>query len=454
MRTPRQRGGAAVIVFLLLGGAAEAAAQLPSPARDAAVDLLEVVRSGDRSRIRTFLESRFTAEFVAAHPVDEYHVPVLASLGRQVYGLEAEGVELGGPTEATMLLAGPGRELELRLAVEAEPPHRIQQLGWGTPGPVIRAASLTDLDLELRRLADDARFSGVVLVADGGAIRFHEAYGWAERAGGVGNQRTTRFDIGSLSKLFTTTAVLRLAQDGRLDLGDPIGKYLGGFPADVAERVTILQLLKHRSGFGDYLTHPEFEAAPQRFRTPADYLPLARGQQPGFEPGAARRYSNMGFAVLGAILEEVTGRGYDEVIGALVYGPAGMATARPAGAADAARRYDLQHGRFVATDSLYPDRGSPAGGGFAAAVDLHRFVAALLDHQLLNERFTALLLSDFAGPAEAGGVPERFGFSGGAPGVSAALLSDRSEGRTVIVLANTTPFAADSFARRILELTR
>jgi D-alanyl-D-alanine carboxypeptidase len=454
MGVPRQRWGAAVIVFLLLGGAAEAAAQLPSPARDAVVDLLEVVRSGDRPRIRAFLEARFTAEFVAAHPVDGYHVPVLASLGRQVGGLESERVDLSGPTEVTMLLAGPGRELELRLVVEAEPPHRIQYLGWGAPGPVIRAAALAELDLELRRLADAARFSGVVLVADGGAIRYHEAYGWAERAAGAANQRTTRFDIGSLSKLFTTAAVLRLAQDCRLDLDDPIGKYLGGFPADVAERVTILQLLGHRSGFGDYLTHPEFEAAPQRFRTPADYLPLARGQQLGFEPGTAWRYSNMGFVVLGAILEEVTGRGYDEVIDALVYRPAGMATAGPAGGADAARRYDLQHGRFVATDSLYPGRGSPAGGGFAAAVDLHRFVAALLDHRLLDERYTALLLSDFPAPAEAGEVPERFGFSGGAPGVSAVLLSGRAEGRTVILLANTTPFAADSFARRILELPR
>jgi D-alanyl-D-alanine carboxypeptidase len=426
---------------------AAAIAQLPSPAADLAEELLEVVRSGDRPRIRAFVEARFSPDFIQAYPLDEYHVPVLASLGRQVEGLESAAVELAGPFEAFVLLSGAGRRMEVRVAVDPEPPHTIQGLGWGDAAPEIRARSPDELARELRRLAAVPPLSGVLLVARGRDVLLHEAYGPADMATGLVNQPETRFDVGSLNKLFTATAILRLARDGALGLDDTLGRFLDDFPPHVAERVTVRQLLEFRSGFGDYLEHPRFLEDPKRFNAPGDFLPLARAQELHFEPGAGVRYSNMGYVLLGAILERVTGRGYHDVMDELVFRPAGMRSAGARGGPDAARRYELQHGRFEAADALYPDVGSPAGGGFAAAADLHAFVEALLDGVLLEEEDVALLLSGF----EARTVPEEVSFSGGAMGVNAAVRIDTADRLTVILLGNMGPLAADAMARRVQQ---
>jgi D-alanyl-D-alanine carboxypeptidase len=442
----------AVLLVSVLWTPGSARGQLPSPAADAAEQLLEVVRAGDRARIRAFIETRFTTEFVDAYPLDEYHVPVLASLGRQIQDLEIAGRTLSGPHAASMLLTGPGRRLEVRLHVEPEPPHRIASLGWQDAGPEFDVRSLGDLDRELERLAHLPPFSGVVLVARGGEVLFQGAYGSADLVTGRPNRPETRFDIGSLNKLFTSTAILRLAEEGRLALDDPLGRYLDGFRSSVAERVTIRQLLQHRSGFGDYLSHPQFEADPQRFTELADFLPLARAQEPSFEPGSRVQYSNMGFVLLGAVIEQATGRRYHQVIEDLVFVPARMVSAGPVGGAEAARRYELHGGRFEPTDPRYPAVGSPAGGGFAAATDLHRFMEALLDHRLLNERNTTLLLNDFEGSAENRTLPDEVGFAGGAPGVNALILTRPAERQTVILLSNIGPFAAAPVARRIQQV--
>lgn len=304
MRSARKLQGATIclLCLLLVCPPSVIEAQLPSPAQDAMGELLDVVRSGDRDRIREFLDTRFVPEFLEAAPLD-HHVPIFASLGRQIEGLEPGDVHLDGPTRVSTILEGPGSRLELWVSVNAEPPHKIKGASWREAGPEIMATSLDDLGPELERMASKPPFSVVVLVGSDGEIRFHEAYGSADLAAGRLNRLDTRFDVGSLSKLFASVAVLRLAQEGRLALDDPIGTFLGGFSPVVSERVTVRQLLQHRFGLGDYLSHPRFEADPKHFRAPEDYLPLARAQDLSFEPGARQAYSNMGFVVLGAILQ-------------------------------------------------------------------------------------------------------------------------------------------------------
>jgi hypothetical protein len=99
----------ALVLVAMLCAPGSVRGQLPSPAADTAEEFLEVVRTGDRARIRAFVEARFTTESVRAYPLDEYHVPVLASVGRQIQGLETANTELSGPHLVSMLLTGGGR---------------------------------------------------------------------------------------------------------------------------------------------------------------------------------------------------------------------------------------------------------------------------------------------------------------------------------------------------------
>lgn len=455
MRTVRQLQGIWICVLglLLICPPHDLEAQLPSPAQDAARELLDVVRSGDRDRIREFLETRFVPEFLEVAPLD-HHVPIFASLGRQVEGLEPGDVHLDGPTRASIMLEGPGNRLELRVSVDAAPPHKIKGVSLREAGPEIMATSLDDLGREFERMANRPPFSGVVLVGSDGEIRFHEAYGSADLAAGRLNRLDTPFDIGSLNKLFTSVVILRLAQEDRINLDDPVGTFLGGFGPVVSERVTVRHLLQHRSGLGDYLSHPRFEADPKRFRAPEDYLPLARAQELSFEPGKRQAYSNMGFVVLGAIIEEITGLAYHDVVKEMVFGPAGMTSAGATAGTSAARRYELTGGRFVSTDTIYPDVGTPAGGGFAAAIDLFGFVEALLDHRLLDQEHTMLLLNAFQPGPQEGDPSDEFAFAGGAPGVNAYLHVRPLKRKVVIVLANIDPINVDAVARQIEGLSR
>jgi D-alanyl-D-alanine carboxypeptidase len=446
---------AGIVLLTALGVPGGVVGQAPSPGTTVAKEWLELIRGGDEALVRAFIEARFAPELRDHVPLEE-HLRMAASYRRTLSGLEVDGVLELGDTESRLLLAGGDRLLELRVLVEPDPPHRIAGITVGAAGPglgvELTAGTLEELWPELEELAEADEFSGVVLLAtaDGDLIR--HAFGPADRRDGRPVCPETRFDLGSIYKLFTSTAILRLVQDGRLGLGDPAGKYVDGLDAAIAEGVTVEHLLRHQSGLGDYLMDPEFEADPKGFRRPADYLPLLKRQALAFEPGTRTRYSNMGFVLLGAIVEGVTGGDYHDVVDALVFRLAGMATAGPTGGPDAARRYHHMPDGWMPVDADYPQVASPAGGGFAAAADLHRFAEALLDLRLLDLEHTALLLSHFQTPSDPVSLPAEFAVGGGADGVAAAFMIRPAERKTVVVLANVDSFPVEELARRVLDL--
>jgi len=338
------------------------------------------------------------------------------------------------------------------------------------------AAARSELDAR----AADGRFSGVLLVAPGGTAALHEARGFADVEGRVALTPETCFNLGSMNKMFTAVAVAQLAQAGKLELTDTIGRHLPDYPnKDAAARVTIHHLLTHTGGVGN-IFGPEYEARRDSLTTVADYLSLFAAQPLRFEPGARWEYSNGGFIVLGAIVEKVSGQTYYDYVRQHVFEPAGMtrtaflpkATLPPQAATGLTRmerRPPAPGGGGPPTPTgprrsnleRLPGRGSPAGGAYATAADLLRFASALLDHRLLSRESTERVLAGKVdtpfgkygygfGERQVGGR-RAVGHNGGFPGVNAELLIVPETRDVVVVLSNYDPPAASQLADSVLE---
>lgn len=215
-------------------------------------------------------------------------------------------------------------------------------------------------------------FSGVVLLAKDGSPVFQHAYGLASKEYGVPNDLGTKFNIGSIDKVFTKIAIGQLLEEGKIaSVGDKLEKYLPDYAnREVAGKVTLRQILNMQSGIGDFFGPTFARSAKDQFRTTADFIPLFDHQPLAFEPGTKRQYSNGGYIVLGAVIEKVTGRSYYDHVRERIFKPLGMqstdfyeADIPTANLATGYSRDDRDPGA-PRRNNIYtrPARGSSAGG--------------------------------------------------------------------------------------------
>jgi D-alanyl-D-alanine carboxypeptidase len=447
---------AAVLLITLSGPAASG-----SPQSQAAPDkpplahvkaYVEAFNSRVQGTMRAFFSSHFADAALQEMPVEQRLTRFRAAKA-QLTSLAFERVVSDDPLQASVLAKTPaGEYLLLRAAVEKAPPYKLKSLGIelvDNPDDIVApdpkpdekafAAAVREL-LETQTKADE--FSGVVLVAKGPRVIFHEAYGLADREKKVPNRRDTKFNLGSINKNFTRVAVHQLVRQGKLGLDDPIKKFLPDYPnAQAAEKVTIRQMLNMTSGIGDFFG-PRFDATPkEKIRTLQDYLPLFADLPLEFEPGTANKYSNGGYVVLGLIIEKASGVDYYTYVRENIFKPCGMtetdAYARDAGTPNLALGYTKESEAAGAPRVLnfatLPGRGSSAGGGYSTAGDMLKYVLALNDKKLFL-------------PESANGL----GIAGGAPGINSSLEWDPRSGYIVIVLTNFDPPTAGQAARRIV----
>jgi len=235
------------------------------------------------------------------------------------------------------------------------------------------------LEAELR----ERRVPGAVLVVvQRGKVAFARGFGLAnvERGTPVDPERTL-FRVASVSKLFTATAALQLVERGALGLDDDVNQHLRAFriPAAFGEPVRVRHLLTHTAGFDDRLMG--MAAAGDAPREPLQ-AHLAR-RMPGrvFPPGRFVSYSNYGMALLGAVVEEVSGQPFETYVQEHILAPLGMTRSSfdpgPELRADLATGYFLAGGapRPLAFDRLHV---APAGGLVATGRDMGRFLLAQL----------------------------------------------------------------------------
>ena len=345
-------------------------------------------------------------------------------------------------------------------AIPSDPPPTVSQ---GETGESASQSTPSDIAAELHAFIDDLasrqEFSGAVLVAHEDRPLFAAAYGLADRALDLPNQVGTRFNLGSMDKMFTAIAILQLVEQGALSLDAKVADLLPDYPnRQVAYTVTVHQLLTHTAGLGDWSESPLFPDLHDQVRDVAGYLPLFVDIPLEFDPGARFRYSNSGYILLGLMLEKVTGQSYYDHVRENIFEPSGMTTTAAyeldAGEPDLALGYTKmaidgsELPEITGYEFAMPMRGGPSGGGFSTVHDLLAFRNALLDHRLLSPETTELLLQGKVRLGEratyAYGFMDKIvadqrvvGHSGGAPGVCSFLDIYLDCGYTFIVLSNS-----------------
>ncbi len=159
-------------------------------------------------------------------------------------------------------------------------------------------------------------FSGLVMVAHKGEAVFQYKFGLANREQNIPFSQNTVFDIGSITKQFTATAIIQLSEAGKLSVQDRITRFFPNVPSD-KQNITLHHLLTHSSGlphgFGLY----------QKV-TRAEFIKTAMAAPLKFEPGAQYSYSNAGYSLLAAVIEQVSGQGYEHYLQTHIFHPAGL----------------------------------------------------------------------------------------------------------------------------------
>ena len=464
-------------LFMLLGLCPPLSAASGASEEALVLTFIEVVDAGDADAIYEHMQASFAPEaWQRREPAGWRSIATdLASFG----GLTVDGIDVDDGVFSISGSTGRGDSVGLRLPMDN---GRFSGLGLRL-GPAPSRLGVADPEVEpgasdetLRSAFSDflasvpgplgKGFSGSVLVARGQEVIFEQALGLASIRWQVPNRLETRFDLGSINKLFTQVAIARLAAEGKLSGSDTLAKHLPDYPSsEVAGKVTIEHLMRHTSGLGDIFVPEFFQASKARFRRPADFFPLFAHQPLMFEPGEGRSYSNAGYQVLGAVIERITGEPYAQAMEKLVFEPAGMSStgffAADDPQPDIAVGYTLQGTDGALRNNLFrlPIIGNPAGSSFATARDLWRFDQAFRDFRLIPEPSARWMLG---GPEPGDATVESeprlttpIGVAGGAPGVSAVMESDGEH--TVIVLSNFDEPGAEavgSALRRALKKSR
>lgn len=297
-----------------------------------------------------------------------------------------------------------------------------------------------------------------VLVARDGKVLLAQGYGAADLEAGKPVTPATRFRIGSISKVFTAAAILKLQEQGKLRVNDPLSRYLPDWPN--GESITLYHLLSHSSGIHNYTAKPDFLARVAAPIPSGELLESFRRDPADFSPGTGFLYGNSGYALLAAVIEKVSGLSYEAFLRASFFLPLGMADTgvypREGSLENEAVGYGFRDGSIRLAVKWHRDRLVGCGALYSTTRDLFRWNEALFSGQVLSENtlraaFTVSVLDrdDPMHPEETGqGLgwfvdklrgEREVGHGGEMAGFGSYLLRLPEKRLTVVVLLNCMP---------------
>ncbi len=440
--------------------------------------LIDTFNSGDPKQIERFIMDECTGRFKNM-PL-ENHLQAFQGMYRETGGLDFHSIRTYVPPRAAQTIVilkdhnfGSWRAFTLRFDKDQD--FLVTGLGFNdarapsnvTESSLTQEEFISEVKALLRRLGEKEVFSGTVLVAKNKDVLFTHAAGEASKRFHVPNNIETKFNLGSMNKMFTSVTIMQLVQQGKLALGDTLDKFVdeSWLPKETTSQITIRHLLTHTSGLGSYFNEVYARSSRQLFRKLDDYTSLVKVEKLAFEPGKRFQYSNTGMFLLGVVIESVTKEDYFDYVRKVIYEPAGM---------QSSDCYEMDYPVENLAIGYSPDPGSewgwqnnyykhvikggPAGGGFSTVGDLHRFALALLAEKYISKAALEEMWTDhydaeygFGFAVKESSAGKVVGHSGGFDGINSNLDIFLDSGFIVAVMSNFD-MGASPLARRIAAL--
>lgn len=296
--------------------------------------------------------------------------------------------------------------------------------------------------------------AGVIVAVRSPEGTWIKALGLADKSTNAPMTEDMYLRIGSVTKTFTGTLILQLAQDGKLSLEDPIGKYIPDIPR--GNDMTIRMLVDMTSGIASYSLDPTFQqeifSNPTKQWNPDDLIAMGLALPRQFEPGANFDYSNTNTLILGRLIEKVSGTTYANALKTRIFDPLsltgtslpGSDGAMPLPHPTGLTLQGLPDGELTPQDATAwnPSWGWAAGALTSTAADMLTYGRALGTGQgLLDHETQAVRFASIPGPAgyglAVGCIDGWFGHTGEIPGFNTALYYDTRTDTTVAIMANS-----------------
>lgn len=304
------------------------------------------------------------------------------------------------------------------------------------------------------------RFMGTVLVARDGNVIFSKGYGSANLEWDIPNAPGTKFRLGSITKQFTAASILLLEERGKLKTDDLVKKYMPDAPA-AWDKITIFHLLTHTSGIPSFTSFPDYHSLETAAITPEKLVEWFRDKPLDFQPGEKWSYSNSGYALLGYLIEKISGQTYSDFLQRNVFTPLGMKdSGYDSNSAIIPRRaagYERNGDKVVNSDFINMTVPFAAGALYSTTEDLLRWERGLFGGKVLTAASLAKMTTPFknnyafglAVSATRGHKTIEHG--GGIEGFQTQMTYYPEDKLEVVVLSNLAAGAPPEIASRLAE---
>jgi CubicO group peptidase (beta-lactamase class C family) len=312
------------------------------------------------------------------------------------------------------------------------------------------------MDQIVESYVKSGQFMGAVLAARGDQILLNKGYGYADLEWKIPDAPEDKFRLGSITKQFTAASILLLQERGKLNVDNPVKKYMPDAPA-AWDKITIFNLLTHTSGIPNFTSLPNYRTIEPFPQTPEDLIALFRDKPLDFQPGDKWSYSNSGYVVLGYLIEKISGQSYAEFLQKNVFDPLGMKNSGVESSSavipDFASGYVAGPRGFLNAGYINMTVPFSAGSIYSTTGDLLRWEQGLFGGKLLSaeslKEMTTPFKNDYAFGLIVHTVQGRtvIEHSGGIEGFNTNLAYYPSDKMTIAVLGNVNGRAPDEIGR-------